>query len=114
MIYDETLLSFIIVSALVALLFLLRLAAREWASGKVSTIMLNVEKKFSTWVTEKAITGKEKRIHAERIIITKLYPMVPAWIKLFITEEWLIDQIDKLYIEMLDYFDDGELNHSIN
>lgn len=112
--YDENLIYFIVVLALFAVLFFVRLAAREWASGKVSLIMLSTEKKLSKWARDKATSGKEKRIEAERLIIEKFYPMVPQWLRLFITEEWLIAQIDKLYTEMLDYFDDGKLNDSIN
>lgn len=113
MMYDENIMYFVVALALFVVLFLLRLAAREWAKGQVSVIMLNVEKKLSTWAKDKAAEGKEMRLAAEKLIITKLYPMLPSWIKLFITQEWLFDQIDKLYSEMLDYLDDGELNDSI-
>jgi len=104
----------IVVLALFAVLFLLRWGVRKYTEGQVSLIMLNVEKVLSTWAKEKAKSGKEKRLAAQRLIISKLYPALPAWVKLFVSDEWLIEQIDKLYVNMLDYLDDGELNDSIN
>ncbi len=109
---DQNIVYSIIVLALFLVLFLFRYF-RQYAKGQIALIMLNVEKRLSTWAKEKAVTGKEKRLQAEKLIITKFYPMLPSWAKLFITEEWLFKQIDMLYTEMLDYLDDGELNNSL-
>ncbi|MGD9678446.1 MAG: hypothetical protein AB7V16_08895 [Vulcanibacillus sp.] len=110
---DMNLIYFLGVLSLFLVVFLIRLAIRYWASGQVATIMLGVEKKLSTWAKEKAAEGKDKRAEAERIIVNKFYCVLPSWIKPFITEQWLIDQIEKIYVVMLDYLDDSELNKSV-
>jgi len=102
MIIDENVTYYVVLLALIVVLFLLRLSAQKYARGEVVKIMLSVEKRLSTWLIEKA-SGSEKRAAAERVIVEKFYPLLPAWMKLFITKNWLIKQIDSLYKEMLDY-----------
>ncbi|WP_418368882.1 hypothetical protein [Tepidibacillus sp. LV47] len=109
---NSTVTYYVITLALTAVLFLLRFIIRKYAKGKIALIMLGVEKKLSTWAAKKA-SSKEKRLAAERMIVEKFYPLLPAWIRLFVSVDWLVKQIDVLYVEMLDYLDDGKNNSSI-
>ncbi len=111
---DPKVLFYVGILVLFAVLFLLRIFIRLYAKGKIGLIMLKAEKNLLAWAKERAATGREKRIEAERIIVTKFYPLLPKWSHIFISEDWLISMIDKLYVEMFDAFDDGELNNSIN
>ncbi|KXG42887.1 hypothetical protein [Tepidibacillus decaturensis] len=112
MLIDQNVTYLVVLLALITVLFLLRFLVRKYAKGKIALIMLVVEKKLSTFAAEKA-SSKEKRLAAERMIVEKFYPLLPAWARLFISVDWLVKQIDILYTEMLDYLDDGENNDSV-
>ena len=90
----------------------LRFAAVRYANSKVSLVMLAVEKKLSTWATQQASSGYKRR-EAIELVSNKVYPLLPVWVKLFITKEQAVVRIDYLYSEMLDILDDGKNNNSI-
>jgi hypothetical protein len=103
----------IIVVLLFAVGFVLRYAAKYHADSKLSLLMLAVEKQLSTWAKDQAASGSDKRNTAIKLIADKVYPALPVWAKMFITEDELVIRINSLYGEMLDYLDDGKVNQSI-
>jgi uncharacterized ion transporter superfamily protein YfcC len=103
----------IIVVLLFAVGFVLRYAATFHADSKLSLLMLAVEKQLSTWAKDQASSGLDKRNAAIKLIADRVYPSLPIWAKMFISEDQLVIRINSLYGEMLDYLDDGKMNNTI-
>ena len=110
---DDNVLTVLAVVLVFAVGFALRFGAKYYANTKVALVMLKVEKELSTWAKEQAATGREKREAAISFITNKVYPFMPPIVKLFVSQQLLEASIDKLYGEMLDFFDDGSFNNSI-
>lgn len=102
----------IVIVSVLLLATAIRYLASKYAGTKVALVMLAVEKKLATWAVEQATSG-EKHKEAIAIIADRVYPMLPFWVRMFITKEQAIAQIDRLYSEMLDFLDDGKINESI-
>ena len=103
----------LVVVAVILLVFALRAGAKHYANTKLALLMLSVEKKLTTWAQEQSASGEDKRKHTVEMIAERVYPLIPFWAKVFITTDFLEKQIDRLYIEMLDYLDDGVSNDSV-
>jgi hypothetical protein len=46
-------------------------------------------------------------------ITDRFYPVLPVWVKIFVSKDQMVAKIGDLYEEMLDYLDDGIINESI-
>lgn len=95
----------------------LRYAGKKYAESygdtQIAQAIFAAEKWSSEKVKEQYVTGAEKRDKAIEIIKNKIYPKLPIYVTLFITEAKLVDGIEFIYYSALDYLDDGELNKSL-
>lgn len=88
---------------LVLFILVLRIAAQRYAKGKVAIIMLAVEKKLATWVSEQA-AGVEK--HDAAVYLVKyLYPKLPKLVTILVSEAKAIEYIEDAYEQMLKLVD---------
>jgi hypothetical protein len=62
---------------------------------------------------ERVITGTKKGKERFEYCIEQLLNMIPPWIRLFITESQIREQLQKWFNYVKDYLDDGVLNNSI-
>ncbi|MMZ45245.1 hypothetical protein D3C76_548690 [compost metagenome] len=96
----------VLVVALLA--YLLRYAAKRYMGTKVATIMLAVEKELATWATEQN-TGARK--HAAALyLINLVYPALPAWVKVFVSQDKAIEYIEVLYSQALELLADDRIS----
>ncbi len=47
-------------------------------------------------------------------VFKQLYAIIPRWLRLFITEQYFREALQKWYNMIKDYFDNGKLDSSIN
>ena len=77
---------------------------KQWAELREAAyrLMLRVEKLLDT------AAGAEKFA----LVITELYSLIPAWLRLFVTREDLEIRLQRWYDTAMDWLDDGAVNGS--
>ena len=91
----------LVVIAVVLLVLLLRVTAKKYAGSKVALIMLAVEKRLSTWI-EGQTDGMQKH-QAAIFLVGLVYPRLPFWVKMFVTQDQAVKYIEQAYDQMLHY-----------
>ncbi|AEY65837.1 hypothetical protein [Clostridium sp. BNL1100] len=60
---------------------------------------------------EKAVTGTKKGQERFDIVLTQLYNLVPAWLRLFIPRTYFEQKLQEWFALIKDSLDDGEVNN---
>lgn len=103
----------VVVFLVMLLVFVVHMILKRYADEKTNKIVTQVMLAVEKWAKKHALDGESKRLKAITILVNKVYPKLPMYITLFVDKETLIEKIDTLYLEMLDYLDDGVNNDSI-
>ena len=100
----ETGLSLVVIRVFLILIVYLAIA-KKWTEVReiAYKMMLLAERTFSE------ADGTIKYDFVVRIV----YKYLPAWLKLFVSEDYLKASVQKWYSMAKDYLDDGSINHSV-
>jgi hypothetical protein len=62
---------------------------------------------------EKVVTGTKKGQERFELVFNRVYSLIPPWLRFFILENDLREQLQDWYNDIKDYLDNGKIDNSI-
>ncbi len=79
---------------------------RKWAQLRATAYRMILQ-------AEKVITGTKRGQERFELVFDRVYSLIPSWLRFFILESELREQMQKWYNDIKDYLDNGKIDKSI-
>ncbi len=79
---------------------------RKWAQLRATAYRMILQ-------AEKVITGTKRGQERFELVFDRVYSLIPSWLRFFILENELREQLQKWYNDIKDYLDNGKIDNSV-